>query len=68
MFCAYLVIKGGEVYVNAVVSDPEQKTNGQKIATAIMFVCFFLAAAFLFWLSYQSTHSRDIPAAIFGAQ
>lgn len=67
MFCFYLVVKGAEVYITALVSDPEQKTNGVKIATAVMFACFVAAAGFLFWLNYQSTHSRDIPAALFGA-
>lgn len=66
MFCFYLLVKGAEVYINALVSDPEQKTNGVKIATVVMFACFVAAAGFLFWLNYQSTHARDIPGAIFG--
>lgn len=67
MFVFYLIVKGVEIYTNALVSDPEQKTNGGKIATVVMFSCFVAAAGFLFWLSYQSAHSRDIQGALFGA-
>ena len=66
MFCFYLIVKGIEVYTQAIAADPEQRTNAVKIATGVMFACFIAAAGFLFWLNYQSTHTRDIPAAVFG--
>jgi len=65
-FCFYLIVKGIEIYTQALATDPKQETNAGKIATLTMFACFIAAAGFIFWLSYQSTNARDIPSAMFG--
>jgi Na+/proline symporter len=62
MFCFYLVVKGIEVYAQAIASDIEQKTNAVKIATGLMFACFVAAACFIFWLNSKASSAADVPA------
>jgi hypothetical protein len=65
-FCFYLIVKGIEIYTQAIASDVEQKTNAVKIATGLMFACFVAAAGFIFWLSHKANYSVDIPSALTG--
>jgi uncharacterized membrane protein len=61
LLCAYLVIKGFEIFINARVSDPDQKTNGQFLATLTLIACIALAAGFLFWFTMQANQLQSLP-------
>ncbi len=67
LLCFYLLVKGAEIYLQALAQDSAQQPKALQISMLVMFACFVAAAGFLFWLNYQSTHARDVPAAVFGA-
>lgn len=58
--CVYLVVKGFEIYNSALVSDPEEKTTGQRNGKLALMACMVLAAAFLIWISRQGDALRNI--------